>query len=919
MIGTAGGPADTVSPVLTLALSNDTGSSDSDGITSNPTVEGTAIDDRGVVLLLGALNPTVPEDFQDITSELQADGSFTLNATGLSDINGGSLPDGAYVLVVAAVDAAGNEGEALLSFTLDTVLDPPTLELDPASDTEPVGDGETTLATVTLVGTTEVGATVTLQENGATATADMAGEFRFTGIPLALGANSFTISATDLAGNTALITAPFTRIPEDLEPPSVAIRLANDTGSSSTDRLTSDATISGTATDNVGVTVLEAGFDQGGSVSFSSILDALQPDGSFTLDPSRLATILGSALTDGSYTLQVKAADAVGNEALTSLSFTLKTSTATPTLDLAPVSDTDPVGDQETILTPVTLDGEAEANATITLQPNGLTTTANASGQFVFTGIDLELGANNFTVTSTDAAGNQASFSTTITRIQGDTTAPALAAGLANDTGSSITDGITSAPTITGMATDDEGIAVLEAGFEVGGSTTFTSILDTLQPDGSFLLDPSKLVTILGSALVDGPYTLQIRAADAASNETSRTVTFQLDTTAPSLTLELDPASDTPPTGDNETTLPQVTIQGQTEADLTVKLLPPDITTPADVTGSYSFSNVALQLGANTFTAETADVAGNTQQASLTVTRLEVIQPPTDIELSNNTVPENSPAGTVIGSLTTIGDPDSTYTYALVTNPDSLFQIIGNELQVAPGAELNFEVTPSYSVTIRTTDDRDSNLLLDKDFTIEITNVNEAPTQILLSNNTLPENRPAGTVVGEFNNVDPDTTDSHTYTLVDDAGGRFVISGTELHVAEGADLDFETTPTLSITVRSTDSGGLSVEDPFTITLTNVNEAPFFTSTPIPNAEVGQPYSYTITTSDPESDPRTITTSTLPSWLSFTDNGDGTALLTGTPSSADTGIYSLILTVTDDGCGLPENFDMNLHLGLAWKS
>ncbi|MDZ7764249.1 MAG: putative Ig domain-containing protein [Melioribacteraceae bacterium] len=81
-----------------------------------------------------------------------------------------------------------------------------------------------------------------------------------------------------------------------------------------------------------------------------------------------------------------------------------------------------------------------------------------------------------------------------------------------------------------------------------------------------------------------------------------------------------------------------------------------------------------------------------------------------------------------------------------------------------------------------------------------------------------------------------------------------------------------------------------------------NFAPQFTSSPISNAQVDQAYLYNITTSDPNAgDVLTITAPTLPSWLTFNDNGNGSAALYGTPTSGNLGAHTVELIV-DDGNG-----------------
>ena len=104
---------------------------------------------------------------------------------------------------------------------------------------------------------------------------------------------------------------------------------------------------------------------------------------------------------------------------------------------------------------------------------------------------------------------------------------------------------------------------------------------------------------------------------------------------------------------------------------------------------------------------------------------------------------------------------------------------------------------------------------------------NEAPTDLTLAPTAVSENQPAGAVVGSLSAVDPDAGDTHAFTLVTGTGGSdnssFSISGSSLRTA--AVLDHEATPTRSIRVRATDSGGLFVEKQLTITVTDVDDPP----------------------------------------------------------------------------------------------
>jgi cyclophilin family peptidyl-prolyl cis-trans isomerase len=129
-----------------------------------------------------------------------ANGNFSF--TTVFAVNG--TDDGPHTVQFAAQDRAGNNSKIVAaSFTLDTFVTPPTLSLDPNSDTGTKGDLITSDTNVTILGKTDAGVAVTLVQTGAHATADSQGNFQFTNIQLQAGANSFTVQATDSLGNTS--------------------------------------------------------------------------------------------------------------------------------------------------------------------------------------------------------------------------------------------------------------------------------------------------------------------------------------------------------------------------------------------------------------------------------------------------------------------------------------------------------------------------------------------------------------------------------------------------------------------------------------------------------------------------------------------------------------------------------------------
>jgi Ca2+-binding RTX toxin-like protein len=97
---------------------------------------------------------------------------------------------------------------------------------------------------------------------------------------------------------------------------------------------------------------------------------------------------------------------------------------------------------------------------------------------------------------------------------------------------------------------------------------------------------------------------------------------------------------------------------------------------------------------------------------------------------------------------------------------------------------------------------------------------NAAPSGIALSGGVVLENSASGTVVGSVLAEDPNPGDTHSFALLDDAGGRFALSGNSLVVANGVRLDFEQAGIHTVVVRATDQTGLFIDSVLTIGVGN---------------------------------------------------------------------------------------------------
>ena len=212
--------------------------------------------------------------------------------------------------------------------------------------------------------------------------------------------------------------------------------------------------------------------------------------------------------------------------------------------------------------------------------------------------------------------------------------------------------------------------------------------------------------------------------------------------------------------------------------------------------------------------------AGMIQQigATSSVVIIEGNKFPTNITLTSGGILENSAAGTVIGTLSAT-DPDAgaTFTYALVlgngTNDadNALVEIVGNQVRVKSGAVIDFDTNPILNLNIKVTDD--GGLTFIKAVTASVLNVNEAPTNLVLSITTFNENISAGSTIASLSSTDPDAGNTFAYSLVSGTdytdNNFFTLSGNQLKINSSP--DFESKSSYTIRVRTTDQGGLSFE------------------------------------------------------------------------------------------------------------
>ncbi len=198
----------------------------------------------------------------------------------------------------------------------------------------------------------------------------------------------------------------------------------------------------------------------------------------------------------------------------------------------------------------------------------------------------------------------------------------------------------------------------------------------------------------------------------------------------------------------------------------------------------------------------------------------------------------------------------------------------------------------SYDVTFYANDavsaDVDSELVV-----ITVNNVNQAPVLDPIGSQSVAEGVLLSFTVTAS---DPDGTIPTLSTSALPTGASFTDNGDGTGSFSWTP-DYTQAGSYDITFTAND-GDLTDDELVTVTVTNTNQAPVLDPIGSQSVAEGVLLSFTVTASDPDGTIPTLTTSTLPTGASFTDNGDGTGSFSWTPDYTQAGSYDITFTAND---------------------
>ncbi|ADV50090.1 Two component regulator three Y domain-containing protein [Cellulophaga algicola DSM 14237] len=792
-------------PVVT-AISDDNGSSSTDGITSDNTlvISGTAEANSSLEVFLDGTSIG--------TTATDAAGDWSLDYTGIT------LIDGDYSITAQATDLSGNASVISANFPITVDTSAPTtplvtsISVDTGNNTS---DGITSDNTLIFSGTAEQNSSLEVFLDGTsvgTTTTDASGDwsFDYTGITLIDGDYSITAQATDPSGNVSVLSPNFP-ITIDTSAPTTPLvtSISVDTGNNTSDGITSDNTLifSGTAEQNSSLEVFLDGTSVGTTTTDAS--------GDWSFDYT------GITLADGEYSITAQATDASGNVSVLSANFPITIDTSVPTTPVVTAisddtgnSTTDGITSDQTLI----IRGTSDANTLVDIFLEGTkigTTTSNSSGIWIFdyTGTSLANGDYSITAQAIDNAGNTSTFSTDYP-ITIDVTAPGtpLIFKITEDTGSSATDEITSDNTlvITGAAEKNANVEVFLDGESIG-FTTSNSV-------GQLIFDYTATV------IPDGSYILTARSMDAAGNLSAVSPDFPItiDTTVPNAPIVTAITEDNGSSAsDGITSDNTLEFSGTAEAESFVEVFLDGVslgTVGTNSSGAWSYDHTGTSLadGDYILTAQATDLAGNSSIVSADFPfTVDTIAPtaPMVTAISDDTGGNTSDGITSDNTLQITGTAEANNTVEVFIDGISIGTVLANG-----SGDWNFDYTGTtladgdYIVTAQTIDLAGNSGPTSTNFPITIDAT--APSVGISIDNITADNTVnaveasgsitiTGKVTGEYTTGDIVTLliNAMSSTGAIDASGDFMI------VVSGNDLALDSDTTVAGSVSSADCAG----------------------------------------------------------------------------------------------------------------
>ena len=588
------------------------------------------------------------------------------------------------------------------------------------------------------------------------------------------------------------------------------------------------------------------------------------------------ATIAGTAASGsgGSYPITITASNGAGSDA--TQSFTL-TSAEAPTITSA---STAPFSTGVAGTYTVTTSGYPQPSITESgTLPSGLTFKDNGDG--------------TATISGTPAGGSAGSYPVTISAIN--------SSGSLATLNLTITVSAATAPTITSSSTAD--FTLNQAGavaITTTGSPTPKITESGTLPAGLTFTDNGHGTALLsGTGTATGTATLTITASNGISPDATQTLTVIVGQ-APAFT-----SADTATGSVGSPFSFTVTAGGYPAPTWGESGLPPGVTFTDNGDGTASLAGTPNSAGTYVIPLTATNAYGSIQQ-TLTIT----IQQAPKITSGNSATFTVGTAESF--TVTTTGSPTAAITESgslpsgvtFTDNKDGTATLAGT-----PAAGTN----GSYPFTITAANGLGSDAT--QSFTLTVNAAPTAPAIASASSTAFTVGTAGSFTVTTTGSPNAAMTESGSLpsgvTFTDNGDGTATLAGTP---AAGTDGSYP------FTITAANGVGSKATQSFTLTVNPANAVPVITSANGTTFAAGTAGTFTVTTTGYPTAALSATSSpALPSGVTFKDNGDGTATLSGTPPAGSQGTYAATIAAKNSTGTATQAFTLTVNSGLAITS
>ncbi|MDA7776524.1 putative Ig domain-containing protein, partial [Alphaproteobacteria bacterium] len=596
--------------------------------------------------------------------------------------------------------------------------------------------------------------------------------------------------------------------------------------------------------------------------------------------------LLGMARNDyvGTHSLIIKVTDKAGAFDTKTFLLTINNVNDAPTLEAISDESTDEDAPFEYQLTATDIDMDVVDNETLTYEavekPGWMT--VSSSGLITGTPENDDVGEHTITVKVTDSIGESDTKTFTL---------------LVNNTNDVPALGHVSEDLLSVNEDDALEIQLAVSDVDTGDSHVFKIIDSTIGLD-LYVSDDGVLSGLPDNENVGENFFI-IEVEDAEGLTDSKMFTLTVNNTNDAPYFFTDPFTSIPLVTDQDSPFSYTLVAADDDLPefdtltfSTLNQLPDGLSLSSDGVLSGIPTNDAV--GVHEIYVDVKDLAGQTasQRLSLTVNNVNDA-PVLEVILNSSTEEDAAFEYQLTASDIDLNVSNETLTYEAETTPDWMSV---SSSGLITGTPENDDVD-EHTVTVKVTDS--AGVSDKKTFTLTVNNTNDAPViDVDDTDGALTDALDGSSFSHQLGVADVDVGDAHTYSM-SSAGD---ISWLSLDAATGlltGSPDDEQVGVYNIAFSVEDAAGVvSTSDAISLTVQNVNDPVYIDEGQLGSFRANKEGIYQISTSDEDlADSYTFTADDLPEWLSL---DPATGILTGTPTRADDGIYTIDVTVTDGG-------------------